>query len=60
MEPKHLYTIRWTQPYATYKMRPYMRQLREEYERAIELKLERKEFAEAQAVIKRIMYATGT
>jgi hypothetical protein len=41
-------------------MRPYMRQLREEYERAIELKLERKEFAEAQAVIKRIMYATGT
>jgi hypothetical protein len=32
-----------------------MRQLREEYEQVIETRLERKEFDEAQAVIKRIM-----
>lgn len=55
MEPRYLYTIRWTQPYATYQMRPYMRQLREEYEQVIETRLERNEFDEAQAVIKRIM-----
>jgi hypothetical protein len=34
--------------------------MREEYEQVIEARLDRKEFAEAQAVIKRIMYATGT
>jgi hypothetical protein len=41
-------------------MRPYMRQLREEFEQAIEAKLERKEFTEAQNIIKRIMNATRT
>ena len=55
MEPKHLYTIRWTQPYATYQMRPYLRYLRNEYEQIIENKLERKEFEDAKAVIERIM-----
>jgi len=55
MEPKHLYTIRWTQPYATYQMRPYLRYLRNEYEQIIETKLERKEFEDAKAVIERIM-----
>ena len=60
MNERHLYTIRWTQPYATYQMRPYMRQLREEFEQAIEAKLERKEFTEAQNIIKRIMNATRT
>jgi hypothetical protein len=55
MEPKYLYTIRWTQPYATYQMRPYLRHLRDEYERIIEDRLERKEFADAQQVIERIM-----
>ena len=58
MESRHLYTIRWTQPYATYQMRPYLRHLREEYERAIEHKLERKEFAEAQEIIGRIQHAS--
>jgi hypothetical protein len=55
MNPKHLYTVRWTQPYATYQMRPYLRQLRNDYEQMIEAQLERKQWPEAQQVIKRIM-----
>jgi hypothetical protein len=55
MEPKYLYTIRWTQPYATYQMRPYLRHLRNEYEQIIENKLERNEFDDAKLVIERIM-----
>jgi hypothetical protein len=55
MSPKYLYTIKWTQPYATYQMRPYLRQLREEYEIQIESRLARGEFDDAKAVIARIM-----
>ncbi len=55
MNPKHLYTIRWTQPYATYQMRPYLRQLREDYEVEIEAKLARNEFDDAKAILERIM-----
>lgn len=55
MEPRYLYTIRWTQPYATEQMRPYLRSLREQYEQVIEESLDRKEFDDAQAVIARIM-----
>lgn len=55
MNEKYLYTIRWTQPYATYQMRPYLRYLRDEYEQVIESKLERKEFDDAKTVIERIM-----
>jgi len=55
MNPKHLYTVRWTQPYATYQMRPYLRQLRNDYEQLIEAQLERKQWPEAQQGIKRIM-----
>jgi hypothetical protein len=55
MEPKHLYTIRWTQPYATWKMRPYLRHLREEYEQVIEAKLARNEFEDGKREIERIM-----
>jgi hypothetical protein len=55
MEPKYLYTIRWTQPYATYQMRPYLRHLRDEYEIQIEAKLARGEFDDAKAVLERIM-----
>lgn len=55
MNPKNLYTIRWTQPYATYQMRPYLRQLREDYEVQIENKLDRGEFGDAKAVLERIM-----
>jgi hypothetical protein len=55
MEPKYLYTIRWTQTYATDRMRPYMRHLRNEYDQVIESKLERKEFEDANLIIQRIM-----
>jgi hypothetical protein len=55
MNPKYLYTIKWSQPYATYQMRPYLRQLRNDYEKVIEAQLERKEFTQANEVIERIM-----
>jgi enolase len=55
MNPQHLYTIRWTQPYATYQMRPYLRQLRNDYEVQIEDKLARGQFNDAKAVLERIM-----
>jgi hypothetical protein len=55
MNKQHLYTIRWTQPYATYQMRPYLRHLRDEYEIQIENKLARGEFDDANAILKRIM-----
>jgi len=55
MNPKYLYTIRWSQPYATYQMRPYLRQLRDDYEKIIEAQLERNEFTHAKEVIERIM-----
>jgi len=55
MNPQYLYTIRWTQPYATYQMRPYLRQLRNDYEVEIEAKLARNELDDAKAVLERIM-----
>jgi hypothetical protein len=55
MNPKYLYTIKWSQPYATYQMRPYLRHLRNDYEKIIEAQLERKEFTQANEVIERIM-----
>jgi hypothetical protein len=54
MNPKYLYTIRWTQPYATDRLRPYLRQLQEEMEQVIESLLEHKQFNEANEVINRI------
>jgi len=52
---KYLWSIKWTQPYATYQMRPYMRQLRNDYELQIEARLARGEFDDAKQVIERIM-----
>ena len=52
---KHLYTVRWTQTYSNYKERPYLRQLHEALERAIEAQVERNDCPEARAVIERIM-----
>ena len=54
MNPKHLYTIRWTQPYATDRLRPYLRHLQEELEQVIETLLEHKKFDDANEVIDRI------
>jgi hypothetical protein len=55
MNEKYLWTIKWTQPYATYQMRPYMRKLRAEFEAQIEAKLARNEFDDAKKVIKKVM-----
>lgn len=55
MNQKYLWSIKWTQPYATYQMRPYLRHLRDEYEVQIEARLDRGEFDDAKAVIERIM-----
>jgi hypothetical protein len=52
---KYMYTIKWTQPYATQYQRPYMRSMQESVERAIEAQLERKEWPQAKQVIERIM-----
>jgi hypothetical protein len=54
MKPEHLYTIRWTQPYATQTLRPYLRGLQEAMENAIEAQLEHSDFAEARKVIGQI------
>jgi hypothetical protein len=54
MEPKYLYTIKWTQPYATQYQRPYMRGLQEQMEQVVEHWLEDGDFTEAREVIERI------
>ena len=54
MNPRHLYTIRWTQSYATDRLRPYLRHLQEELEQVIETLLEHKKFDDANKVIDRI------
>jgi hypothetical protein len=54
MEPRHLYTLRWTQPYSTQYERPYLRSLHEAVERAIEAQVERNDCPEAKALIERI------
>lgn len=54
MDPKHLWTIRWTQPYATDWQRPYLRGLQEQLEQVIEFELEDSVFKEANELIARI------
>jgi len=55
MEPKHLYTIRWTQPYATDHLRPYLRGLQEQLEQLVEHWLEDGDYSDANKEIARIM-----
>jgi len=55
MNPKYLYTIRWTQPYATQHLRPYLRQLQEQMEMVIDKYLEEStNYPEAKAIIDKI------
>jgi hypothetical protein len=54
MNPKHLYTIRWTQPYATESLRPYLRNLQGALERSIEVQVSRNHCPEAKQLIERI------
>lgn len=52
MEPRHFYTITWTQPYATSTLRPYLRNMQEQLESSIEQILEEDcEYKEANTVI---------
>lgn len=55
MEPRHLYTVRWTQPYANSYQRPYLRGLQEQMEQVIEHWLEYGEYSLAKEAIDRIM-----
>jgi hypothetical protein len=58
MEPKYLYTIKWTQPYATQYQRPYMRGLQEQMEQVVEHWLEDGDYTEANLIIERIKNAS--
>lgn len=51
---RYLYTIKWTQPYATDLQRPYLRGLQQQMEQVIENVLEQSEFKEAKEVINKI------
>ncbi len=54
MEPRHLFTIKWTQPYANSWERPYMRGLHQAFEQLVEHQLEDGDFTEAMEVINKI------
>ena len=59
MGPKYLYTIRWTQPYATEHLRPYLRGLQEQMEKVIEHYLEEStNYPDAKNLIERIKNAS--
>lgn len=51
---KYLYTIKWTQPYATTYQMPHLQRLQRAIEQSIEAQLERKEWPQAREIIERI------
>jgi hypothetical protein len=53
MEPKYLWTIKWTQPYST--QNPYLKELWAAYEQLVEHRLEDGDFDDARREIERIM-----
>lgn len=55
MEPKYNFSYKWTQPYATYQQRPYLRSQHEAYEQLVERVLEDGDFKEANEAISKIM-----
>lgn len=55
---RYLYTIKWTQPYATEWQRPYLRGLQQQMEQVIENLLEHNDYQEAKEVIEKIRYKT--
>ena len=54
MKREYLWTIKWTQPYATEWQRPYLRGLQEQMEQVIETVLESSDYVDAKEVIERI------
>ena len=53
MNPKYLYTIKWTQPYSM--TNPFLQNLWQAYEDVVERKLAAGEFTEANLELERIM-----
>lgn len=53
MNPKYLYTIKWTQPYSM--TNTFLQNLWNAYEDVVERKLAQGEFKEAQQELERIM-----
>ena len=53
MNPKYLYTIKWTQPYTM--TNPFLQNLWQAYEDMIERRLEAGEFTDAKRELERIM-----
>lgn len=54
MKSNQLWTIKWTQPYATNYQRPYLNNLQRDLEQLIELSLMDGDFTEACEIIARI------
>jgi stress response protein YsnF len=55
MNSRYFYTVKWTQPYATYNQRPYLRSIQEQLEKLIEEQLSvNTDYSDAQQVIDRI------
>lgn len=54
MKREYLWTIKWTQPYASQSQRPYLRGLQEQMEQVIETVLESSDYEDAKEVIERI------
>lgn len=55
MNSRYFYTVKWTQPYATYNQRPYLRSIQEQLEKLIEEQLSvNTDYPDAQQVIDRI------
>ncbi len=48
MTNRHLYTVRWTQPYATYMQRPSLRAQQAHLEKLIEIVLDQGKVDEAK------------
>lgn len=51
MIPNYKFTYRWTQPYSTQQLRPYLRNQMDEHEKLLEQELEKGNFKEANEVI---------
>jgi hypothetical protein len=47
--------MQWSQPYATYMQRPYLRSQQEQLEKLIEVVLDQGKFDETKEVLERIM-----
>jgi hypothetical protein len=55
MEPKNLFTVKWSQPYS---QRPYLHNQHDAYEQLVERFLRGNNFKEANEIIERIRNAS--